>query len=206
VLSRLFRRLFLKYLQQAFDVGKLQFFSSLQALQDRQAFTRHLDLVRNVEWVVYAKPPFGGPHHVLGYLARYTHRVAITNHRLVAFEHDQVTFRWKDYAHGNKKRTMPLDSQEFLRRFLLHVLPRGFVRIRSFGFLATRRRARLLPLCQRLLADYPTAHTPVNLTSSPTQPTCFRCPKCSTPMLIIERFSVIPAWPLSTRSAHLDSS
>jgi hypothetical protein len=89
---------------------------------------------------------------------------------------------------------------------LVHVLPRGFVRIRSFGFLATRSRARLLPLCRRLLADYPTAHTPAAITSSPTQPTCFRCPKCSTPMLIVERFSVIPAWQLSTRSAYLDSS
>ena len=157
-------------------------------------------------WVVYAKPPFGGPHHVLGYLARYTHRVATTNHRLVAFENDQVTFRWKDYAHGNKKRMMTLSAQEFLRRFLLHVLPRGFVRIRSFGFLANRRRATLLPLCQRLLADYPTAHTPAAVTSSPTQPTCFRCPHCSTPMLIVEIFSVTTAWQLSTRSAYLDSS
>jgi len=90
-------------------------------------------------WVVYAKPPFGGPHHVLGYLARYTHRVAITNHRLLAFEHDQVTFLWKDYAHRNKKRRMTLSAQEFLRRFLLHVLPDGFVRIRSFGFLYDAR-------------------------------------------------------------------
>ncbi len=101
---------------------------------------------------------------------------------------------------------MTLGSQEFLRRFLLHVLPRGFVRIRSFGFLANRRRLSLLPLCQRLLADYPTPHTPAAITSSPTQPTCFRCPKCSTPMLIGERFSVIPAWQLSARSAFLDSS
>jgi putative transposase len=157
-------------------------------------------------WVVYAKPPFGGPHHVLGYLARYTHRVAITNHRLVTFEHDQVTFRWKDYAHGNKNKNMTLSSQEFLRRFLLHVLPRGFVRIRSFGFLANRRRATLLPLCQHLLADYPTPHTLAAVTSSPTLPTCFRCPKCSTPMLIVERLSVTTAWQLSTRSSFLDSS
>jgi hypothetical protein len=99
-------------------------------------------------WVVYAKPPFGGPHHVLGYLARYTHRVAITNHRFVAFQHDQVTFRWKDYAHGNKKRMMTLGSQEFL----LHVLPRGFVRIRSLGFLANRRRANTVPGITYMLA------------------------------------------------------
>jgi putative transposase len=157
-------------------------------------------------WVVYAKPPFGGPHHVLGYLARYTHRVAITNHRLVAFEHDQVTFRWKDYAHGNKKRMMTLGSQQFLRRFLLHVLPRGFVRLRSFGFLANRRRATLLPLCQRLLADQPMPHPPAAITSSPTQPTCFPCPKCSTPMVIVERLSVLTAWQLTIRSPFLDSS
>jgi hypothetical protein len=100
---------------------------------------------------------------------------------------------------------MTLASQEFLRRFLLHVLPRGLVRIRFFGFLANRRRATLLPLCQRLLADQPIPH-PSAATLSPTQPTCFRCPKCSTPMLIVERFSVIPAWQLSTRSAYLDSS
>jgi hypothetical protein len=144
---------------------------------------------------------------VLGYLARYTHRVAITNHRLVAFEHDQVSFRWKDYAHGNKKKIMTLGSQEFLRRFLLHVLPRGFVRIRSFGFLANRRRTNLLPLCQQLLLRHPKpVPSPEVVTSSPAQPTCFRCPKCSTPMLIVERFSVTTAWLLSTRSTFLDSS
>jgi hypothetical protein len=206
VLSRVFRGKFVAGLKRRFQQHQLTFAGSLQPLANQKAFHSFLRPLFRQDWVVYAKPPFGGPHHVLGYLARYTHRVAITNHRLVAFEHDQVTFRWKDYAHGNKKRTMPLDSQEFLRRFLLHVLPRGFVRIRSFGFLATRRRARLLPLCQRLLADYPTAHTPTDVTSSPTQPTCFRCPKCSTPMLIVERFSVIPAWQLSTRSTYLDSS
>jgi hypothetical protein len=97
--------------------------------------------------VVYLKLPFGGPQHVLRYLAGYTHRVAFSNHRLVAFDNDQVTFRYKDYAHGNKKRLMTLSAQEFLRRFLPHVLPRGFVRIRFYGFLANRRRANLLPLC-----------------------------------------------------------
>jgi hypothetical protein len=206
VLSRVFRGKFVAGLKRRFQQRQLTFAGKLQPLAHEKAFRSFLRPLFRQNWVVYAKPPFGGPHHVLGYLARYTHRVAITNHRLLAFEHDQVTFHWKDYAHGNKKRKMTLDSQKFLRRFLLHVLPRGFVRIRSFGFLATRCRARLLPLCQRLLADYPAAHTPAALTSSPTQPTCFRCPKCSTPMLIVERFSVIPAWQLSTRSAYLDSS
>jgi hypothetical protein len=101
---------------------------------------------------------------------------------------------------------MTLDAQEFLRRFLLHVLPRGFVRIRSFGFLANRRRAALLPLCQQLLADQPMPHPPTAITSSPTQPACFRCPKCFTPMIIVERLSVLMAWHLTTRSALLDSS
>jgi len=150
----------------------------------------------------------------------YSHRTARTYVRIVRDfaeyfhqppdklgpEHDQVTFRWKDYAHGNKKRMMTLGAQEFLRRFLLHVLPRGFVRIRSFGFLANRRRATLLPLCQCLLADQSMPHPPAASTSSPTQPTCFRCPKCSTPMVIVERLSGLTAWPLTTRSALLDSS
>ena len=206
VLSRVFRGKFVAGLKRHFQQHQLTFAGSLQPLANEKAFRSFLRPLFRQNWVVYSKPPFGGPHHVLGYLARYTHRVAITNHRLVAFEHDQVTFRWKDYAHGNKKRIMTIGSQEFLRRFLLHLLPRGFVRIRFFGFLANRRRVSLLPLCQRLLADYPTPHTPAAATSSPTQPTCFRCPKCSTPMLIGERFSVIPAWQLSTRSAFLDSS
>ncbi len=111
------------------------------------------------------------------------HRVAITNHRLATFENDQVTFRYKDYAHGNKKRKMTLSAQEFLRRFLLHVLPRGFVRIRCFGFLANRRRAKLLPLCQRLLGDNPKPHASVVIHSFPARPACFRCPKCATPWL-----------------------
>jgi hypothetical protein len=206
VLSRVFRGKFVAGLKRRFQQHQLTFAGTLKPLENEKAFRSFLRPLFRQNWVVYAKPPFGGPHHVLGYLARYTHRVAIPNHRLVAFTQDQVTFPWKDYAHGNKKRMMTLDAQEFLRRFLLHVLPRGFVRIRSFGFLANRRRARLLPLCQRLLADYPAPHTPAAITSSPTQPTCFRCPKCSTPMLIIERFSVTTAWQLSTRSTYLDSS
>src|ERR1700693_985452 len=204
VLRRVFRGKFVDALIRCHP--QLTFSGALHPLRQDQAFASFLRTLFRQDWVVYLKPPFGGPQHVLRYLAGYTHRVAISNHRLVAFEHDQVTFRYKDYAHGNKKRLMTLGSQEFLRRFLLHVLPRGFVRIRFFGFLANRRRATLLPLCQRLLPAYPTAHTPAAVTSSPTQPTCFRCPKCSTPMLIVKRFSVIPAWQLSTRSACLDSS
>jgi hypothetical protein len=206
VLSRVFRGKFVAGLKRRFQQRQLTFAGSLKPLENEKAFRSFLRPLFRQNWVVYAKPPFGGPHHVLGYLARYTHRVAITNHRLVAFENDQVTFRWKDYAHGNKKRNMTLSSQEFLRRFLLHVLPRGFVRIRSFGFLANRRRTLLLPLCQRLLADYPTPHTPAVIISSPTQPSCFRCPKCSTPMLIVEQLSALTTCHRTPWRPRLDSS
>lgn len=206
VLSRVFRGKFVAGLKRQFQMGQLKFAGSLQPLQNEKAFRSFLRPLFRQDWIVYAKPPFGGPHHVLGYLARYTHRVAITNHRLVAFQNDQVTFRWKDYAHGNKKRNMTLSAEEFLRRFLLHVLPRGFVRIRSFGFMANRSRATLLPRCQRLLLDHPRPQAPAVIASSAAQPACFRCPKCTTAMLIVERIS---AWSISqlilTRPA-LDSS
>src|SRR6516225_7262976 len=139
VLSRVFRGKFVAGLKQRHP--RLVLSSALQPLRQKQAFASFLRPLFRQEWVVYLKPPFGSPQHVLRYLAAYTHRVAISNHRLVAFQHDQVTFRWKDYAHGNKKKKMTLSAQEFLRRFLLHVLPRGFVRIRFFGFLANRCRA-----------------------------------------------------------------
>ena len=155
VLSRLFRRLFLQYLQQAFDAGKLQFFSSLQALQDPQAFTRHLDLVREAEWVVYAKPPFAGPQQVVDYVGRYTHRVAISNHRIVDIEDDQVKFTWRDYRDNNQQKTMPLTADEFIGRFLLHVLPRGFHRIRYYGFLGNPHRKEKLERCRQLLGMAP---------------------------------------------------
>jgi hypothetical protein len=155
VLSRLFRRLFLKYLQAAFDVGKLQFFSSLLALQDPQAFTRHLDLVRHVKWVVYAKPPFAGPQQVVDYVGRYTHRVAISNHRLVDIEGGHVKFNWRDYRDNNQQKTMTLSADEFIRRFLLHVLPSGFHRIRYYGFLGNRHRKEKLQCCRQLLGMAP---------------------------------------------------
>jgi len=139
-LSRLFRRLFLTYLQLAFDSGKLRFFSSLAALQDPQAFSRHLDPVRNVKWVVYAEPPFAGPQQVVDYAGRYTHRVAISNHRIVGIEDGQVKFKWRDYRDNNQQKTMPLATDELIRRFLLHVLPSGFHRIRYYGFLGNRHR------------------------------------------------------------------
>ena len=206
VLGRVFRGKFVAALKRQFHMGQLTLAGSLQPLQNEKAFRSFLRPLFRQNWVVYAKPPFGGPHHVLGYLARYTHRVAITNHRLVAFQNDQVTFRWKDYAHGNKKRKMTLSAEEFLRRFLLHVLPRGFFPIRFFGFLANRSRTTLLPRCQRLLLDNPRPHAPAVITFSPAQPACFRCPKCATPMLLVEKLSTWSISQLTLLRPALDSS
>jgi len=151
VLRRLFRRLFLTQLQGAFDAGRLRFFNALEPLQEPSAFARYLAPLRRVEWWVYAKPPFGGPRHVLEYLGRYTHRVAISNNRLIDFVDGKVSFRWKDYRHESRKKVMCLDAQEFMRRFLLHVLPSGFQRIRHYGLLANRHRAANLARCRQLL-------------------------------------------------------
>lgn len=151
VLSRLFRRLFLEYLLQAFDAGKLKFYSSLEPLRERCAFLHHLAPARETEWVVYAKRPFAGPEQVLDYVGRYTHRVAISNNRLLDIDHGKVTFRYKDYRHDSQQKTMTLDAEEFIRRFLLHVLPDGFQRIRYYGFLGNRYRKEKLARCRQLL-------------------------------------------------------
>ena len=151
VLSRLFRRLFLKSLQKAFDSGKLQFFGHLEPLRDRLTFFRHLAGLKRQEWVVYAKRPFAGPQQVLDYVGRYTHRVAISNNRLLDIENGQVRFQWKDYRTGGNVKTMTLSADEFIRRFLLHVLPNGFQRIRYYGFLGNRYRQAKLAQCRRLL-------------------------------------------------------
>jgi hypothetical protein len=151
VLSRLFRRLFLEYLLTAFDTGKLEFFSSLEPLRERHTFLQHLAPTRGTEWVVYAKRPFAGPEQVLDYVGRYTHRVAISNNRLLDIDHEKVTFRYKDYRHDNQQKTMTLDAEEFVRRFLLHVLPDGFQRIRYYGFLGNRYREEKLARCRELL-------------------------------------------------------
>jgi hypothetical protein len=152
VLSRLFRRLFLTQLRQAFDEGELRFFNNLVALQDPDAFARYLAPVAHAEWIVYAKRPFGGPQQVLDYLGRYTHRVAISNNRLIDFTDGQVAFAWKDYRHESRRKVMRLDVEEFVRRFLMHVLPTGFQRIRYYGLLANRYRAIKLDHCRQLLA------------------------------------------------------
>ncbi|KAA3447922.1 IS91 family transposase [Mesorhizobium sp. SARCC-RB16n] len=153
VLSRLFRRRFLEELRVAHDAGRLGFFGDLAHLAKPDAFARLLAEVRRLEWVVYAKPPFGGPQQVLAYLGRYTHRVAIANSRLVSMADDRVAFRWRDYRHGARTKVMALDAHEFIRRFLLHTLPDGFHRIRHYGFLANGHRAARLGLCRRLLAS-----------------------------------------------------
>jgi hypothetical protein len=152
-LRRLFRRLFLEHLQAAFDAAALSFFGDLAHLAAPTAFTAHLTAMRRVDWVVYAKKPFGGPAQVLAYLGRYTHRVAIANSRLVALDDDHVAFRWKDYRHGGATKVMKLKPTEFIRRFLLHALPDGFHRIRHFGFMANGHRTSKLDLCRSLLAD-----------------------------------------------------
>src|SRR6516164_1508487 len=140
VLSSRFRRLFLTYLITAFQQGRLKFHGQLAGLAWSSAFHALCQQVRRTPWVVFAKPPFGGPEQVLKYLARYTHRVAISNRRLLSLEDGRVSFEYKDYAEGNKTKVMTLEATEFIRRFLLHVLPTGFVRIRQFGFLANRTR------------------------------------------------------------------
>jgi Putative transposase len=151
VLSRLFRRLFLQGLRDAFDAGKLRFFGDLAGLAQPTVFTARLHELRRINWVVYAKPPFGGPERVLAYLGRYTHRVAIANSRLVNIGDDKVAFGWKDYRHHDKAKVMTLAADEFIRRFLLHTLPEGFHRIRHYGFLANGHRVAKLDLCRRLL-------------------------------------------------------
>jgi hypothetical protein len=155
----------------------------LKALREPRAFREFLRTLYRDDWVVYAKKPFGGPEHVLHYLSRYTHRVAISNHRLLSFEDGKVTFRWKDYAHGGKKRKMTLTAHEFIRRFLLHVLPRGFVRIRHFGWMANRNRSLRAARCRALLPP----------TSSPTTPpsasTARPCPHCGGAVVVMKRFT-----------------
>jgi len=167
-----FRGKFLALLQTAFRKGRLQFHGRLAALQRKAVFQSLLGRAYSCEWVVYTKPPFGGPEQVLRYLSRYTHRVAISNHRIVKIADGNVTFLWRDYAHGNKKKKMTLPACEFLRRFLLHVLPQGFVRIRHFGFLANRHRRTLLELCWRLLQVRPTVATGTIVNDFPWCPAC----------------------------------
>jgi hypothetical protein len=181
-LSRVFRGKFVAGLRRAFRQKKLHFLGPLAALAEPKRFASFLRTVFQQDWVVYAKPAFGGPTHVLRYLGRYTHRVAISNHRLLAFDGERVTFRWKDYAHGNRQRKMTLSAAEFLRRFAQHILPRGFVRIRQYGFLANRCRAANLTVARQLLTTTPKA--PEACSNSPADAPTWRCPQCGAAMQI----------------------
>lgn len=160
VLSRMFRGKFLAYLKEAFDQRKLQFHGKLARLADPAAFADFLKNARKTDWVVYSKAPFGGPAQVLEYLGRYTHRIAISNNRLVKLEDGKVTFRWKDYKRKNRSGLMTLDADEFIRRFLIHVLPRGFMRLRHYGLFANRDRAKKLAKCRLLLGQPELTDTP----------------------------------------------
>jgi hypothetical protein len=192
VLSRLFRRLFLEKLMAAFDAGQLQFLGVHADLSARDAFTAFLAPLRKAEWVVYAKRPFGGPAAVLAYLARYTHRVAIANSRLIALEDGAVTFKWKDYRikGRDRQKTMTLPVAEFIRRFLIHVLPSGFHRIRHYGLLASGARAQNIARVRQLLT--PAAQSnPNEAADDPGEadpPNPYPCPCCGGRMIVVETF------------------
>ena len=190
VVSRLFRRLFIKGLMALHHTGQLAFFGDLNSLEDAEAFASYLAPLRKTEWVVYAKPPFGGPEAVLAYLSRYTHRVAISNHRLVSADAKTVAFRWKDYRikRGDRMKVMRLSTDEFIRRYLIHVLPDGFHRIRHYGFLASAQRRINIAKIRTLLGAQTAAQE--DTPSAEIVPLTLRepCPECGGPMRIIETF------------------
>ena len=194
VLSRLFRGKFLALLLQAFDDGRLRSHGSIEPLAHRSAFLGLVSEARSTEWVVYAKAPFGGPATVLKYLARYTHRVAISNHRLQSMEDGAVAFRYKDYARGRRLRTMRLEATEFIRRFLLHALPKGFVRIRRYGLLANAQCAQRLALCRELLGSLPSKDRIEDPSTgiTPYEPGAYRCPSCGEGLM--RRLYLVFSW------------
>lgn len=205
VLGRVFGGKFAAGLKRAWQRKQLCLPGSLKNFAQEKAFQSFIRSLFLKDWVVYAKPPFGGPRYVLQYLARYTHRVAISNHRLISFANDQVTFRWKNYKRGGRQTVMTLAVDEFLRRFLQHTLPLRFVRIRSFRFLANRRRAQLLPLCRQVLAADTSTARPVAVAS--TSPPLWRCPHCGGAMVAAERFTRQElVWELNRQGVAIDSS
>jgi Putative transposase/Transposase zinc-binding domain len=216
VLSRLFRAKFIAYLHTAFRAGKLGFHGELKSLGEKRSFAQWLKRLTATEWVVYAKPPFGGPRQVLKYLARYTHRVAISNQRLVSLENGRVTFRWKNYARASEPATMTLPAEEFIRRFLLHVLPSGFVKIRHFGFLANRGRRDNVRLCRQLLAassiTSPSLARHDSSSNEPAAETVERCPRCKLgimrilEILLPQPFTVAPSAVTSLKVVPMDTS
>ena len=187
VLRKVFRGKFVAALRQAFRDGELHFPEKLKLLAHPKIFAAWLRPLFRKDWVVYLKRPFGGPEYVLHYLGRYTHRVAISNHRLISFADGQVTFRWRDSA--NQQQRTALSHDQFLRRFLFHLLPQGFVRIRHFGFLACRRRANTLPICFQLLGAAQEPLEQRHAVSQEHPPDLYRCPKCGGPMKVIERLT-----------------
>jgi hypothetical protein len=205
VLSRVFQDKFLDGLANAFHRGKLCLAGDLhQHLASPNSFRQLLASLRRKKWVVYAKPPFGGAEHMLQYLARYTHRVAISNHRLLSFDGKNVSFRWKDYAHGNKKCKITLSAYEFLRRLLLHVLPDGFVRIRHFGLLANRHRTEMIARCRQLITGSQTGGTPLPATVA--EPALWPRPRCSGAMLPLQRLSRSEVFLYAASCLRLDTS
>ena len=196
VLSKVFQGKFVAGLRRAHRKKQITCSGSIQHLAEPRCFSAFLRTLFRQDWVVYAKPAFGGPDQVLRYLGRYTHRVAISNHRLVSFNGEQVTFRWRDYAGGNKQRLMTVSAHEFMRRFLLHVLPKGFVRIRHFGVLANFRRSAFIDLCRRLLAMTPVVRSATKTVSRFSM----LCPRCRNPMILIERLTACQIfWRLSVK-------
>jgi hypothetical protein len=189
VLRRVFRGKFVAALRSAFQHGQLYFSGNRSLLAQPKIFASWLRPLFRKDWVVYSKPPFGGPEYVLQYLGRYTHRVAIPNHRLVSSADQKVTFRWRDSVHNNEQKLMTLSLDEFLSRFLLHLLPKGFVRIRNFGFLANRRRSTLLPLCRQLLGLVPQPQIEPVVSAAKQPSPLWLCPKCGAPMIVVERFT-----------------
>jgi putative transposase/transposase-like zinc-binding protein len=187
VLSKVFRGKFVDALKHAHRRGRLMFAGSIQRMEDPKCFAAFLRTLFRQNWVVYAKPAFGGPEQVLRYLGRYTHRIAISNHRLVSFDGTHVTFRWRDYARGNKQRLMTVSAEEFIRRFLVHVLPKRFVRIRHFGFMANYQRSSARELSRQLLKMTPI----IRSTETAASLSSWTCPKCGGPMTIVERLTAI---------------
>ena len=188
VLGRVFRGKLIDGLRRLHRKKKLKFAGTLVYLNDPKQFAEFIRRLYRYEWVIDIRPALGGPEQVIRYLGRYTHRVAISNHRLTNFDGEKVTFHWKDYAHEGKQGIMTLDAMEFLRRFVLHVLPKGFVRIRFFGFLANRFRAKCLKLCRKLLSAGSPERDDQNRDPLP-EPSAWLCPHCGTRMLIVQRFT-----------------
>jgi hypothetical protein len=189
VLSSRFRNVFLTYLREAYQEGKLKFHGEMTGLSKPAAFEALCRRARRIKWVVFVKPPFGGPEQVLKYVARYTHRVAISNSRILSMEDGKVSFLWKDYSDGNKTKAMTLDAVEFIRRFLLHILPRGFVRIRQYGFLANRARKGKLALCRALLGAPNNANVANKRDWKADEK---RCPVCKTGHMTLFRIFPTP--------------